>query len=101
MKNKIATLSEMHAILFNDNGEPLLDLARVGSNLLCSYRRPDHITEEQAYMRGMLHDVMLMEGFAPFYGEWWHFSYGDREWAVFYDSLEAIYAPILKYQSMN
>ena len=34
--------------------------------------------------------AMVSEGFAPFYGEWWHFSYGDREWAAFYEK-EALY----------
>lgn len=52
------------------------------------------ITLEQSKWRGLLHDLMIAEGFAPFYGEWWHFSYGDREWAIFYDQPEAIYSPI-------
>lgn len=48
----------------------------------------------QAEHRLLLHDLMKEEGFAPFYGEWWHFSYGDREWAVFYGLPDAIYSPI-------
>lgn len=52
------------------------------------------VTPEQTKWRIMLHDLMVAEGFAPFYGEWWHFSYGDREWATFYDKPEAIYSPI-------
>ena len=51
------------------------------------------LTDEQIKNRKMLHDLMVEEGFAPFYGEWWHFSYGDREWAAFYDK-ETLYAPI-------
>ncbi|MDR3125675.1 MAG: hypothetical protein LBU20_01195 [Candidatus Nomurabacteria bacterium] len=27
---------------------------------------------------------MMSQGFAPYDGEWWHFSYGDREWAAWY-----------------
>ncbi len=50
--------------------------------------------QEQARRRLLLHDLMLEEGFAPFYGEWWHFSYGDKEWAVFYNMVEAKYATI-------
>lgn len=42
------------------------------------------LTDEQRENRRILHDAMVAEGFAPFYGEWWHFSYGDREWAAFY-----------------
>lgn len=42
------------------------------------------VTVEEAHWRKVLHDAMLAEGFAPFYGEWWHYSYGDRERAAFY-----------------
>lgn len=52
------------------------------------------ITQEQAQRRILLHNLMVAEDFAPFYGEWWHFSYGDREWAAFYNQPEAIYSPI-------
>jgi D-alanyl-D-alanine dipeptidase len=48
---------------------------------------------EQAYWRLLLHDAMVAEGFAPFYGEWWHYSFGDREWAAFYGYSETLYAP--------
>lgn len=44
--------------------------------------------------RKMLHDAMIAQGFAPFYGEWWHYSYGDREWAAFYNKKEALYGAI-------
>lgn len=47
---------------------------------------------EQAQRRSLLHDLMVAEDFAPFYGEWWHFSYGDREWAAFYNVEKAMYA---------
>jgi len=43
--------------------------------------------------RMKLHDTMTLQGFAPFYGEWWHFSYGDREWAAFYNK-KALYGAI-------
>ena len=48
---------------------------------------------DQVKRRGLLHDLMIAEGFAPFYGEWWHFSYGDREWAAFYHKPETLYSP--------
>lgn len=51
-------------------------------------------TAEQSYWRTVLHDAMVSEGFAPFYGEWWHFSYGDREWAAFYGYSETLYGLI-------
>ncbi len=52
------------------------------------------LTVEQINNRALLHDVMIRQGFAPFYGEWWHFSYGDREWAAFYDKKIALYGTI-------
>ncbi|MES2875975.1 MAG: M15 family metallopeptidase [Patescibacteria group bacterium] len=50
--------------------------------------RTDHpgLTYRQIGNRAILHDAMVDENFAPFYGEWWHFSYGDREWGAFYDT---------------
>ena len=53
-----------------------------------------HISPEELENRLLLHDLMLEENFAPFYGKWWHFSYGDLEWAAFYDFAESMYAPI-------
>lgn len=48
----------------------------------------------QSANRKLLHDTLRDTGFAPFYGEWWHFSYGDREWAFFYDKSRSLYAPV-------
>jgi D-alanyl-D-alanine dipeptidase len=44
--------------------------------------------------RRLLHDALIEQGLAPFYGEWWHFSYGDREWACFYGKPTAIYTAL-------
>jgi D-alanyl-D-alanine dipeptidase len=52
------------------------------------------ITIEEAQNRELLRGVLIKQGFAPFNGEWWHFSYGDKEWAAFYNKKEAIYGPI-------
>ncbi|MCL2280935.1 D-alanyl-D-alanine carboxypeptidase family protein [Candidatus Saccharibacteria bacterium] len=41
--------------------------------------------------RNLLRKTMLSVGFAPFNGEWWHFSYGDQEWAAYYGKQNAIY----------
>ena len=72
-------------------------------NAISDYSDPDiiktfaEVTSEQASYRKILHDAMTAQGFAPFYGEWWHFSYGDREWATFYGEKKAIYGPINTY----
>ncbi|QQS61135.1 MAG: D-alanyl-D-alanine carboxypeptidase family protein [Candidatus Moraniibacteriota bacterium] len=49
------------------------------------------ISKEAQKNRILLHDLMRSIEFAPFYGEWWHFSYGDREWACFYDKEKSLY----------
>lgn len=54
-----------------------------------------HLTVLQNTNRLWLRNIMMSQGFAPFDGEWWHFSYGDREWAAYYNKSAAIYGPIL------
>jgi len=54
----------------------------------------ENISDEQKKNRMLLHDIMIQVGFAPFYGEWWHFSYGDKEWAAFYKHKYSLYSPI-------
>lgn len=44
--------------------------------------------------RQRLRTCMLHAGFAPFDGEWWHFSYGDKEWAFYYQQPVAFYNQI-------
>lgn len=41
--------------------------------------------------RLLLRSLMLKWGFAPFDGEWWHFSFGDREWAAYYKKNRTVY----------
>jgi D-alanyl-D-alanine dipeptidase len=43
--------------------------------------------------RRMLREAMLKVGFAPYDGEWWHYSYGDKEWAFYYQN-ETLYNQI-------
>jgi len=52
------------------------------------------LTVQQRKNRKILLDAMLQMDFVPFYGEWWHFSYGDREWAWQKGKTGAIYAPV-------
>ena len=48
-------------------------------------------TKAQRANRMLLRQVMVEAGFAPFTGEWWHFSYGDREWAAIWNQRAALY----------
>lgn len=69
-------------------------------NIIADYTNPEviktfaDVSREQLENRTMLHNAMVSQGFAPFYGEWWHFSYGDREWAAFYNKKTALYSAI-------
>ena len=49
------------------------------------------LTETQRRNRRRLREAMVAAGFAPFNGEWWHFSYGDPEWAALWGERAAIY----------
>lgn len=55
------------------------------------YTFSPEISASQKAVRNLLRTVMMNAGFAPFDGEWWHFSYGDREWAMYYDKPFALY----------
>ncbi|MDP3899844.1 MAG: M15 family metallopeptidase [bacterium] len=79
--------------IVDDNGE--LDM---GTNI-ADYTNTEviktfskNISKIQAKNRKLLHDSLTQQNFAPFYGEWWHFSYGDREWAAFYGKKKSLYS---------
>lgn len=59
-----------------------------------SYTYSPYISKEAWLNRGLLRRLMITEGFAPFDGEWWHYSYGDREWAYQYNEQNALYDQI-------
>lgn len=52
------------------------------------------VRDEAQQNRQILREVMMKAGFAPFDGEWWHFSYGDKEWAAYYKRPYAIYGQV-------
>ncbi len=49
------------------------------------------ISKTQQENRITLLEAMIDVGFANLAQEWWHFSYGDQYWAVFYDKPTALY----------
>jgi len=67
---------------------------------MCNYTNKKHyvfttnISRQAKKNRLLLRNLMMEAGFAPFDGEWWHFSYGDREWAFYYRRPFAIYSQI-------
>jgi D-alanyl-D-alanine dipeptidase len=54
------------------------------------------ITPEQVENRRILRDAMEGVGFVWYPGEWWHYCYGDRMWAVYSEKSECFYGPIEK-----
>lgn len=50
------------------------------------------IDEEAQKNRWLLRETLMTVGFAPYDGEWWHFSFGDKEWAFYYQQPCAVYA---------
>ncbi|MCB9988301.1 MAG: hypothetical protein H6868_03080 [Rhodospirillales bacterium] len=59
-----------------------------------SYTFNPYLSKDVWLNRQKLRQCMLLAGFAPFDGEWWHFSYGDREWAAYYNRPLAFYDQI-------
>ena len=61
-----------------------------------SYVYYDNISSTAKSNRMLLRKIMLEVGFAPYDGEWWHFSYGDREWAYYYKKYKYLYPQVDK-----
>ncbi len=55
------------------------------------YSLSPFIKKTELINRSLLRYAMLSCGFAPFDGEWWHYSFGDKEWAFYYQKKQAIY----------
>lgn len=73
-----------------DMGTPIwrLDLPELVPTFAAS------VSQEPRENRLLLRRLMQDQGFAPFDGEWWHFSFGDREWAALRGEPCAIYRQI-------
>ncbi len=82
------------------NGKPLDFGTKIWEFSKDSYSFSPFISRLASGNRKELRKIMLSEGFAPFDGEWWHFSYGDREWAVYYGKDATIYKQI-DFKNLN
>jgi D-alanyl-D-alanine dipeptidase len=49
------------------------------------------LTGEQKSNRKFLIESLVKAGFSSYPGEWWHFMYGDREWAAYEEKPNAVY----------
>jgi zinc D-Ala-D-Ala dipeptidase len=68
-----------------DMGSPLLEVSRD------SFTFSPFIDRPAWENRQLLRRAMMAAGFAPYDGEWWHFSYGDKEWARYHRRPGALY----------
>jgi zinc D-Ala-D-Ala dipeptidase len=82
-------------IVNKDTGEPL-DFGTRIFTLGCkeTYALSPFISDDAKKNRALLREVMFAENFAPYDGEWWHFSFGEREWAFYYKVPFAVYGQI-------
>lgn len=82
--------------IYDKERETALDLGslmyELSSDKISRHARA--LTFEQKKNRKLLSDLMISEGFAPTMSKWWQFSYGDRQWAVYYHKPYAIYDTI-------
>jgi len=56
-----------------------------------AYTYYPYLSKKILLNRQMLYQEMGKEGFYNFPSEWWHFSYGTRDWALYYRQSYAIY----------
>lgn len=61
------------------------------ATLYMIYMWHPYITEEARKNRLILYTVMVAAGFTNLPIEWWHYSYGDQEWALLKGKKAAIY----------
>lgn len=54
----------------------------------------DTIEPAQAANRRILRSVMTTAGFVWYPGEWWHYCWGDRMWAVYSRRSSCPYGPV-------
>lgn len=74
-----------------ETGEPIDMGTSIWEFVNDSFTFSPFISKAAQNNRQLLRKVMMEVGFAPFDGEWWHFSYGDKEWAKYYKKSCALY----------
>ncbi|MEI8224115.1 MAG: M15 family metallopeptidase [bacterium] len=57
-----------------------------------------NITTAQEQNRTILRKAMESAGFVWYPGEWWHYCFGDRMWAVYTGRTTCIYGPVSEYE---
>jgi D-alanyl-D-alanine dipeptidase len=60
------------------------------------YFAADGISREARINRDLLARVLCREGLVNYPTEWWHYSYGDRYWALATGAGAALYGPVFR-----
>ncbi|WP_321933269.1 M15 family metallopeptidase [Burkholderia cenocepacia] len=71
----------------------ILDATDHESSGACYTHNP-FISRPAARNRQLLVDALTRAGLTHYPSEWWHWSYGDRYWAVMQNESHAIYGPV-------
>lgn len=84
--------------LVDASGEPLdlgtpIDATPEQSGGRCYFASPDIPLEARA-LRLVLADVLSTAGLVNYPTEWWHWSHGDRYWALMTGAVAAPYGPV-------
>lgn len=78
--------------LFDVTKNCLVDFgSQVNEEADISHLHNDSISAKQKQSRMILLKTMLSVGFASYYAEWWHYSYGGEDWAWFYRKDTCLY----------
>lgn len=86
------TLAYSNKELF-DMGTPYISQATIDDKTKFQMLSSE-ITDEQKQNRKILRDAMETEDFVWYPGEWWHYCWGDRMWAVYSNQTECFYGSI-------
>jgi D-alanyl-D-alanine dipeptidase len=84
--------------LVDDDGMPLnlgteIDATPEHSDGRCYFASPDISLEARA-LRLVLADALTRVGLVNYPTEWWHWSHGDRYWALMTGAAQAPYGPV-------
>ncbi|MEW1656004.1 M15 family metallopeptidase [Streptomyces sp. NPDC093707] len=66
---------------------------RTGAERLCPLHAPD-LSDTAQRNRTLLARALTDAGFVNYPSEWWHWSYGDRYWALLTGAAAAVYGPV-------
>lgn len=83
------------------NGAPLDFGTKIWEFSEDSFTFSPFISKTAWQNRQRLRNLMILAGFAPFDGEWWHFSFGDQEWASYYKKPFAIFEQLSFLEMKN